>query len=395
MDHTELAGMLRRAVRAGALLVLVPAVVSCSDRLDARASPIEATASRVLQTTHRFTTRLVTVRTELSTLATTPEHPFAKAGAGWTPAAKLALGDRVHIRGSAEGATVLELSIREIPPTPVYNLTVARTHAYFVGLQDVLVHNINCFGRTRRKPESQPPERGTPAELLEEERERERAAKWALPRNGGKFLDIQSPDAGRCTACVMASLGNFDTLSHFLDAHADKPGIDESLRGLDDGALMNTMKSVGLRSDTTPEPETFPKPGTALELESVIRAERPGGARFQYWRAIENFMQTSRANTFAVSVQSWKDGKRAHALVGVRKDDGTIAFLDFSLEPPVLLDVKKLNIWSVLVIPTDVNWRDNRHVNDLFKNDPKLTPPPKDWLPQRARRARWLPFSAQ
>jgi hypothetical protein len=371
MFQGELTGTLRRAVRAGTLLALALALVSCSDRLVPRASPIEATASRVLQTTHRFTTRLVTVRTELSTLVTTPEHPFAKVDSGWTPAANLAPGDRVHIRGSAEGTKVLELNTREMPPTAVYNLTVERTHAYFVGFQNVLVHNIDCFGRTRRKPESQPSGRGPGTE---------------------KFLDIQSPDAGRCTACMMASLGDFDTLSHFLNTHADKPGIDDSLRGLDDADLTNMMKSVGLRSDATPEPETFPKPGTAFELESVIRAERPGGARFKYWREVETFMRTSRANTFALSIQCWKDGRRAHALVGVRKDDGTIAFLDFSLEPPVLLDIKKLNIWSVLVIPTNVDWHDNRHVNDLFEKNLKLTPPPKDWLPQRAQRARWLPF---
>jgi hypothetical protein len=395
MAHRELSDRLVRAVRAVALLVLTLAAVSCSEGLVPRASPIEATASRVLQTPRRFTTRLVTLRTESSTLVTTPDHPFAKVGAGWTPAANLAVGDRVHIRGSAEGTTVLELSVRKVPPTPVYNLTVDRTQTYFVGSEELLVHNINCFGRTGRQrdqpPETEASRRKSLAELLaeelKEERRQEREAKLAKPRKTNWFLDAESAfDPGRCTACTMASLGDFDSLMDFLDTHSDKRRSDgrsilaESLRGVYVNELIDMMKLVGLRSDTTPEPQTFPKPGTRVAQRS----------RFKYWVEVEKFMRTSTANTFAVTFQyTTRAGGDAHAVVGIRKDDGTIAFLDFSFEPPVVLDLKKLSISNVTVIPTDVDWHDNRHVNDLFKKNPKPTPPPENWLPPPTRWQRW------
>jgi intein/homing endonuclease len=76
------------------------------------------------------------------TLVTTPEHPFAKVGVGWTRAADLTRGDRVETAGG-EHATVVGVEIREVQPTPVYNLTVSRTHAYFVGAQALLVHNTD------------------------------------------------------------------------------------------------------------------------------------------------------------------------------------------------------------------------------------------------------------
>jgi hypothetical protein len=297
------------------------------------------------------------------------------------------------MRGSAEGTKVLELNVREVPPTPVYNLTVERTHTYFVGSEDLLVHNINCFGRTGRQrdeaPETQASRRKTLAELLAEEREKDREAKLAKPRETNWFLDAEDAalgGRGRCSACTMASLGDFDSLTDFLDAHADKRNSDgrsivaESLRGLYDQELIDMMKLVGLRSDTTPEPQTFPKPDAPVDTR----------ARFKHWGEVDDFLRTSTANTFAVAYQNTgKDGPSAHVLVGIRKDDGTLAFLDFSVDPPDVLDLKKLNIWRVTVIPTDVDWRDNRHVNDLLKKNPKLTPPPKSWVP---RPNRWLPW---
>lgn len=163
MLHTLFAYTVRflRSVRAG-LVPLAIAVLSCSDRSPAVTAPIEASPSRVLQTTRRATTQLVTLRTETSTLVTTPDHPFAKVDSGWTPAARLRVGDTIHVRGSGRGTKVLELSVREVPPTPVYNLTVDRTHTYFVGSQDLLVHNVSCFNwgrRSRARPPASPPPR--------------------------------------------------------------------------------------------------------------------------------------------------------------------------------------------------------------------------------------------
>jgi hypothetical protein len=346
MVHTLFVDALQRlcSVRAGALLALAIGVLSCSERAPLGASPIEATQSRVLQTTRRTTTRLVTVRTEKSTLVTTPDHPFAKVDSGWTPAADLAVGDRIHIRGSAAGAKVLELSLREVPPTAVYNLTVDRTHTYFVGSQDLLVHNVGCFGRSffgRKR----------------------------------RFNDVGTK-TGNCSACTLAVLGDYDRISDFLKANRERPNINDSLSGLSNSDFIALMRQMGLRSDRTPDEAAFPAteqrradPGRSTDGPTVLfDATRVTRTRFEHWDAVENFMRGSTANTFAVTYQHVDELglDNGHVLVGIRKEDGTIAFLDFSRRPPEIRDLRSVSISSVRVIPSDVDWRESSHVQNLL-----------------------------
>jgi len=69
----------------------------------------------------------------------TAEHPFYIKGKGWNPASSLKVGQALQLHN---GTTVV---INEIDTSSrvekVYNLTVANTHNYFVGVDGVLVHN--------------------------------------------------------------------------------------------------------------------------------------------------------------------------------------------------------------------------------------------------------------
>jgi len=74
----------------------------------------------------------------------TAEHPFYLKGKGWNPASSLKVGQALQLHN---GTTVV---INEIDTSSrvekVYNLTVANTHNYFVGVDGVLVHNKDdCF----------------------------------------------------------------------------------------------------------------------------------------------------------------------------------------------------------------------------------------------------------
>jgi hypothetical protein len=104
-----------------------------------------------LGTTRRSTTQLVEIRTKEGAVVTTPDHLFAKAGSGWTPAGELADGDRVVSRAAPNG-TPIAVTKRTVPATTVYNLTVDRTHSYLVGPQGLLAHNVNCAGPSTRHP---------------------------------------------------------------------------------------------------------------------------------------------------------------------------------------------------------------------------------------------------
>jgi Pretoxin HINT domain len=177
-------------------------------------------AARVQGVSGLVAHRLVTVRTSSATLVTTPEHPFAKVGAGWTRAADLMRGDRVRT-SSGGNATVVGVEIREVQPTVVYNLTVSPTHAYFVGSQAVLVHNTNCGGPSSpgpsrvRQREEDPNERREQfrvrraqrkAQIEAKRREREQNRMVQAP-----FNDM--PGQENCGYCVLAGLSDADTVS--------------------------------------------------------------------------------------------------------------------------------------------------------------------------------------
>ena len=101
-------------------------------------------AQRVSATTRREAFRLVRLETEREVFHATPEHPFATPGSGWINAGRLAPGDWVV--SERLGAVRLS-SVHSEPtaqPVPVFNLSVASSHAYFVGTDRVLVHNTSC-----------------------------------------------------------------------------------------------------------------------------------------------------------------------------------------------------------------------------------------------------------
>lgn len=101
--------------------------------------------AQVIATVQRRASRLVHLRTESSEIVTTPEHLFAKAGAGWVRADSLAAGDWLT-RLTTPGSSVRLVSVtaEQVLSFPVFNLTVAGSHAYAVCADSVLVHNVNC-----------------------------------------------------------------------------------------------------------------------------------------------------------------------------------------------------------------------------------------------------------
>ena len=72
-------------------------------------------------------------------LKTTPEHPFYARANEWLPASDLQVGDEIWTsQGTTSTVEAIDLIVG---PEPMYNLTVATAHTYFVGSQQWLVHN--------------------------------------------------------------------------------------------------------------------------------------------------------------------------------------------------------------------------------------------------------------
>jgi len=81
-------------------------------------------------------------------ITVTADHPFwidagaNLSGPGWLPAGRLEAGDRLR---TADGRDAIVTGLRRnMGQAVVYTLTVARDHTYFVGTDQVLVHN--CGG---------------------------------------------------------------------------------------------------------------------------------------------------------------------------------------------------------------------------------------------------------
>ncbi|WP_336366014.1 polymorphic toxin-type HINT domain-containing protein [Marinobacter sp. C2H3] len=76
----------------------------------------------------------------LEEIGATPEHPFWLSGKSWTRSEKLNPGDLVTSRG---GETLAVVSVEhQETMQPTFNFEVADFHSYFVGVDEVWVHNV-------------------------------------------------------------------------------------------------------------------------------------------------------------------------------------------------------------------------------------------------------------
>lgn len=104
----------------------------------------ETALKPVVQTFRNETTEWIHVTVKGETLTCTPEHPFYVPQKGWTSAIDLRAGDRLQLLNGEY--VVLEQVQHEILEAPVatYNFEVEGFHTYYVGENDIFVHN-KCF----------------------------------------------------------------------------------------------------------------------------------------------------------------------------------------------------------------------------------------------------------
>ena len=349
--------------RAAAVLALWTASSACSSNRPATASE-SVKPFKVLETTKRVATRLVILRSETGTIVTTPEHPFARRGGGWTPAAKLSAGDRIESQSSTGGVMILGTEIREVAPTPVYNLTVASTHAYFVGLPGLLVHNVDCRAQELREKQAR----------LRLRAEREAVRKEAAERERKRRLIVNDrPADPNCAFCTLTGLSDKDKVSNFHQS----TGL--SMWDREGRALLPTprelekmLKKLRMTSRKTPRPKEFPERNSELKRSEKSASTEHPRPTFPYGEQSIEFMQHSSANTFAVSYFYWNGTERkAHSLLAVKHVDGSIVYLDLQETPPITYEHLDPHFYRVRATPTDVDWRFNRL---LYGNIVERTP---------------------
>lgn len=104
----------------------------------------ELSYKSVQTATIRSTTSLLGITTDAGTVRTTKGHPFWVVGNGWRVSKFLKPGDRL----STLTGTVSVTSLEELPGSEVYNLVVDNSHNYFVGEQQMLVHDNSPLSET-------------------------------------------------------------------------------------------------------------------------------------------------------------------------------------------------------------------------------------------------------
>lgn len=362
------------------------AVSSCSSE-SSPAPHRELTRQPVLGTTRRTTTTLVELQTESEKLVTTPEHPFA-AGARWTRAAELKVGDTIQ---TARGSTrVLSVHVRPTPPTVVYNLSIAKTHAYFAGSGALLVHNVDC-GTSKNEPDAaENRERGkTLADRLAEERQAEQLEQDIRELRIRRLLDKQRrqqnrltlndtpPRTPNCAYCTMAGLDDAATVTKFAHKH----GLDQ-LKPLDDAGLRRQLQILGLSHEGSGQARPFTRLSLEFTFKKMLKTGRdrkdidpeseiggalpavqahkyleslPGNTSMVVYRWVERHESPPGSGNFRTVSGS-------HAVTAVRTTSGKIIYVDFQDVPPeVYLKLPKTTFEAV-VLPTDVDWRYNRQL---------------------------------
>lgn len=100
----------------------------------------------------RETADLVSLEFAECSIITTPEHPFYSiTRSGWVSAADLEIGELIKDSKNAGGIALKHIAYKECDePVAVFNLAVDENHTYFVGAEEVLVHNT-CDNITRMR----------------------------------------------------------------------------------------------------------------------------------------------------------------------------------------------------------------------------------------------------
>jgi hypothetical protein len=106
-----------------------------------------------------------------SQVETTAEHPFFVEGKGFTRVDQLQVGDQLR---TSEGERLVLAGIEvKAAPKQVFNFEVADRHNYYVGTQQVLVHNCDSIVLGQNMPDRVIP---------------------AAEAIGSKWLDVPGPD---------------------------------------------------------------------------------------------------------------------------------------------------------------------------------------------------------
>ena len=101
----------------------------------------ETALKPVVQTFRNETTEWIHVTVNGETLTCTPEHPFYVPEKGWTSAIDLRAGDiLVMLNGEYVVVEQVQHELLESPET-TYNFEVKDFHTYYVGEDQILVHN--------------------------------------------------------------------------------------------------------------------------------------------------------------------------------------------------------------------------------------------------------------
>jgi hypothetical protein len=195
---------------------------------------------------------------------------------------------------------------------------------------------------------------------------RKREQYWMVQQ---PFNDM--PGRPNCVLCSLAGLSDVDKLSTLVQQ--ENLDVSDPSRRPTYVEIWRSMDELGLRDQNTPPRGQFPelhyqaeRARTKVRRDLLNRNPVPG---FPFRYQAKWFMQTSSANTFLV-IFEYLNGTEfdAHALLAVRRDDGSITYLDLQMVPPTVHDDIDPGSTAVIAAPTSVDWRRNRQLRNAVEN---------------------------
>ena len=137
----------------------------------------------VIKTFVREVNDVLVIKLADAEIVTTSEHPFWVREKGWVVASEVKKDDWLRTKEN-EYFSVLSVEIKFLEkPVPVYNFEVENAHSYFVGCNEILVHN-SCAAKNSHRPKT----RGANArdrKMIEEMAKEQGVDRWEF----GDFIE--------------------------------------------------------------------------------------------------------------------------------------------------------------------------------------------------------------
>ena len=176
-------------VMAVAGMVAIEKIKSGDKVISTDPETMETSPKTVLETYIREVTTLVHLTVNGEEIVTTVDHPFYVKNQGFIKAGELIVGDELlDVNGNVLLVEKFNVELTD-EPVKVYNFQVEDFHTYFVGQNNIWVHNAECGGSYKEVSEKNKEYNSTQSDYTKKQHAHHMPACDAYPDDFSEFMD--------------------------------------------------------------------------------------------------------------------------------------------------------------------------------------------------------------